>query len=142
MSNMCGACVDYTRVVPGNAQAVELCLQGEVATWAKLSAIHTNCGIEMKLDACLTKLIQGMMARKPGGQIGISSTDLLPANGLPNVPASAHSLGDIGQGKHGLKPGQHGMGSRIPSWINMNALSEQSHPTSPGRVCTAETVSS
>ena len=104
-------------------------MQGEVATWAKLSAIHTNCGIEMKLDACLTKLIQGMMARKPG-QNGVSSTDMLPANGLPNVPMSANSLAELSPApaKNGLKPGQHGMGSRIPSWINMNALSELPRP--------------
>lgn len=97
-------------------------MQGETATWAKLSAIHTNCGIEMMLDSCLTKLIQGMMAQKPG-QNGMSGAEMLPSNGLPNVPTSAQSLKDVSSGKNGLKHGQHGMGSRIPSWINMNALS-------------------
>ena len=104
---------------------VLLAVQGETATWAKLSAIHTNCGIEMMLDSCLTKLIQGMMAPKTGENM-LSGKELLPANGLPTVPMSANSLADVGGGKNGLKRGQHGMGSRIPSWINMNALSEPS----------------
>ncbi|KAK9843908.1 hypothetical protein WJX84_008684 [Apatococcus fuscideae] len=106
---------------PSKEDLLQASRQGETATWAKLSAIHTNCGIEMMLDSCLTKLIQGMMAPKTGENM-LSGKELLPANGLPTVPMSANSLADVGGGKNGLKRGQHGMGSRIPSWINMNAL--------------------
>ena len=31
-------------------------LQGEQSTWAKMSAIECNCGIEVTLDRCLRKL--------------------------------------------------------------------------------------
>jgi hypothetical protein len=30
--------------------------QGELSTWAKLSAIHCNCGIEATLDACIQQV--------------------------------------------------------------------------------------
>lgn len=30
--------------------------QGELCTWAKLSAIHCNCGIEATLDACIQQV--------------------------------------------------------------------------------------
>lgn len=33
-------------------------MQGEQSTWAKLSAIQANCGIEVCLDRCLKKLEQ------------------------------------------------------------------------------------
>ncbi|DBA89645.1 TPA: hypothetical protein ACH3X2_004537 [Trebouxia sp. C0005] len=41
------------------------CLQGEQSTWAKLSAIQSNCGIEVCLDKCLRELEhQGRLARE------------------------------------------------------------------------------
>ncbi len=40
-------------------------LQGEQSTWAKLSAIKSNCGIEVCLDKCLRELEhQGRLARE------------------------------------------------------------------------------
>lgn len=39
--------------------------QGEQSTWAKLSAIKSNCGIEVCLDKCLRELEhQGRLARE------------------------------------------------------------------------------
>lgn len=40
-------------------------VQGEQSTWAKLSAIKSNCGIEVCLDKCLRELEhQGRLARE------------------------------------------------------------------------------
>ena len=33
--------------------------EGELCTWAKLSAIHCNCGIESMLDACIQQVWRG-----------------------------------------------------------------------------------
>ena len=47
------ACVDVELIANPGA-----CSQGELVTWAKLSAIQANCGIETTLDACMLKLAE------------------------------------------------------------------------------------
>ncbi|KAL4437758.1 hypothetical protein ABPG77_005670 [Micractinium sp. CCAP 211/92] len=47
----------YKAVVnPSNADLLAAVRQGELCTWAKLSAIHCNCGIEATLDACIQQV--------------------------------------------------------------------------------------
>ena len=47
------------------AELVVLRAQGEQSTWAKLSAIKSNCGIEVCLDKCLRELEhQSRLARE------------------------------------------------------------------------------
>ena len=38
--------------------------QGEQVTWAKLSAIEANCGIETTLDACMLRLSEVSAAKR------------------------------------------------------------------------------
>ena len=40
------------------------CMQGEQVTWAKLSAIEANCGIETTLDACMLRLSEVSAAKR------------------------------------------------------------------------------
>lgn len=47
----------YKAVVnPSNADLLRAVREGELCTWAKLSAIHCNCGIEATLDACIQQV--------------------------------------------------------------------------------------
>ncbi|PSC75647.1 Triacylglycerol lipase SDP1 [Micractinium conductrix] len=47
----------YKAVVnPSNKDLLAAVRQGELCTWAKLSAIHCNCGIEATLDACIQQV--------------------------------------------------------------------------------------
>lgn len=41
---------------PAPADLLAAVRQGELCTWAKLSAIHCNCGIEATLDACIQQV--------------------------------------------------------------------------------------
>ncbi|KAI3427163.1 hypothetical protein D9Q98_007100 [Chlorella vulgaris] len=43
-------------VNPSNADLQRAVRQGELSTWAKLSAIQCNCGIEATLDACIQQV--------------------------------------------------------------------------------------
>ncbi|KAI7844766.1 hypothetical protein COHA_001648 [Chlorella ohadii] len=43
-------------VHPSNADLLRAVRQGELCTWAKLSAIQCNCGIEATLDACIQQV--------------------------------------------------------------------------------------
>ena len=41
---------------PPRADLLRAVRQGELCTWAKLSAIQCNCGIESTLDACIQQV--------------------------------------------------------------------------------------
>jgi TAG lipase/steryl ester hydrolase/phospholipase A2/LPA acyltransferase len=69
-------------------------MQGRRCTWAKLSAIQANCGIELMLDECVSELNR---RRKIQRQAERHST------------AQAH--GGMGRSSSATK--------RIPSWNNM-----------------------
>lgn len=71
-------------------------LQGEQVTWAKLSAIQANCGIEMTLDACMLRLSEVIAAQRQ-------------VQGLYRVAKNGRT---------------NGMRQRIPSWINMSSMGE------------------
>jgi TAG lipase / steryl ester hydrolase / phospholipase A2 / LPA acyltransferase len=72
-------------------------LQGELATFQKLSAIQANCAIEMALDACMGKLTE---------QISRDRRTRQPM--LRSMSSARHTLAR----------------SRIPSWLHLPALGE------------------
>ncbi|KAH7430251.1 hypothetical protein KP509_09G090200 [Ceratopteris richardii] len=87
-------------------------LQGRRCTWAKLSAIQANCGIELMLDECMIVLNQQRQLQRN------SEKCLTPTGSGPNL-----SLGSS---------------KRIPSWICLawenvagNSEDENSEPTLP-----------
>jgi TAG lipase/steryl ester hydrolase/phospholipase A2/LPA acyltransferase len=55
-------------VNPSNADLLRAVRQGELCTWAKLSAIQCNCGIEATLDACIQQV--GGCAEEGGREVG------------------------------------------------------------------------
>ena len=66
-------------------------------TWAKLSAIQANCGIEMTLDACMLRLSEVIAAQRQ-------------VQGLYRVAKNGRASG---------------MRQRIPSWINLSSMGER-----------------
>ena len=63
-------------------------------TWAKLSAIQANCGIEMTLDACMLRLSEVVAAKKKV-RLGLDGPKKKPpcaglfraqASGSANIP--------------------------------------------------------
>lgn len=78
------------------------CLQGERVTWEKLSAIQANCGIEMKLDACMVRMGEKIMDVKHPQRNGAARRNGLRTRSLQRM-------------------------SRIPSWLNLNALGMPAH---------------
>ncbi|KAL4443986.1 hypothetical protein ABPG75_011723 [Micractinium tetrahymenae] len=77
-------------VNPSNADLLAAVRQGELSTWAKLSAIHCNCGIEATLDACIQQVStwERQERRKAAGALlpmksRIPSWMHLPAAGAP-----------------------------------------------------------
>jgi TAG lipase/steryl ester hydrolase/phospholipase A2/LPA acyltransferase len=89
--------------------------EGERATWAKLSAIAANCGIEQTLDACMLKLSGAAATRKAAsaraGARARSLRSRIPswvsfsAVGMPHVPSD-----DNLQGSGGMDGGGGGGG--------------------------------
>ncbi|BDA48233.1 Triacylglycerol lipase SDP1 [Coccomyxa sp. Obi] len=79
---------------PTNKDLLDACKQGEQVTWAKLSAIQANCGIEMTLDACMLRLSEVIAAQKQ-------------VQGLYRVAKNGRA---------------NGMRQRIPSWINLSSM--------------------
>ena len=71
--------------------------QGERVTWEKLSAIQANCGIEMKLDACMVRMGEKIMEAKQAERNGLARRNGLRTRSLQKM-------------------------SRIPSWLNLSAL--------------------
>jgi len=67
--------------------------QGEQSTWAKLSAIQANCGIETTLDACMVAASRQVAERRAAGARVRGSRGRLAA------PAKR---------------------ARCPSWVNMS----------------------
>ncbi|KAK9821995.1 hypothetical protein WJX81_006133 [Elliptochloris bilobata] len=71
------------------------CRQGEQSTWAKLSAIQANCGIETTLDACM------VAASKMVAEGRAANARSRGSRGRLNAPARR---------------------ARVPSWVNMSAI--------------------
>lgn len=71
--------------------------QGEQATWAKLSAIQANCGIETTLDACM------VAASKMAAERRAANARARGSRGRLNAPAKRAP-------------------PRCPSWVNMSAI--------------------
>ena len=69
--------------------------QGEQSTWAKLSAIQANCGIETTLDACM------MAASKMAAERRAANARARGSRGRLNAPVKR---------------------ARCPSWVNMSAI--------------------
>ena len=75
-------------------------LQGEQSTWAKLSAIESNCGIEVCLDQCLRELeLQGRQARQEEARQRYMS-------GLPPSKVAEEGAAATGEaeGEHAICP--------------------------------------
>ena len=75
--------------------------QGERETWAKLSAIKANCGIELTIDACLSSLAKGANERR-----------LLEPRAMQKSPSFLRNASP------------QGIRARSPSWINLTAYGE------------------
>jgi TAG lipase/steryl ester hydrolase/phospholipase A2/LPA acyltransferase len=96
---------------PAHAALVAAVRQGELSTWAKLSAIQCNCGVEATLDACIQeaatrerldrRAAQPLKARCPTVHAGLaamglcaaaSSDSLAPCEegAAPAAPSGAH----------------------------------------------------
>ena len=71
--------------------------QGEQSTWAKLSAIQANCGIETTLDACM------LAASKMAAERRAANARARGSRGRLNAPAKRAP-------------------PRCPSWVNMSAI--------------------
>lgn len=72
-------------------------------TWAKLSAIQANCGIEATLDACMLRLSEVVAAQKQ-------------VQGLYRVVKTNGRTGGNGVHPNGA------LRQRIPSWINLASM--------------------
>ncbi|EIE18504.1 patatin-domain-containing protein [Coccomyxa subellipsoidea C-169] len=81
---------------PTNKDLLDACKQGEQVTWAKLSAIQANCGIEATLDACMLRLSEMVAAQKQ-------------VQGLYRVAKNGRNGSSV-------------MHQRIPSWINLASM--------------------
>jgi TAG lipase/steryl ester hydrolase/phospholipase A2/LPA acyltransferase len=77
------AALQLAKAMVGTTQAdiLHAAHQGEVCTWAKLSAIQSNCGIEAMLDACIQQVISWERSDLTKRQKSDSSTASPPPKG-------------------------------------------------------------
>ncbi|KAL3151785.1 hypothetical protein ABBQ38_012757 [Trebouxia sp. C0009 RCD-2024] len=111
------------------------CLQGEQSTWAKLSAIKSNCGIEVCLDKCLRELEhQSRLAREDEanrrreagmppsriaeeGAAATGDTEGRPGSSSGEGYASPRQLGR--SSSVGMGSGESQSSGRGPTWSQM-----------------------
>jgi len=85
-------------------------VQGERGTWAKMSAIQANCGIELTIDACLAHLTNALKKKRVTADAGSPRHSLRVAIGSPSPQVQAQQM----------------LRARTPSWTNMQAYGESS----------------
>ena len=88
--------------------------QGERGTWAKMSAIQANCGIELTIDACLAQLTNSLKKKRATAEARS------PRHSLRTAPAPSPGM-----------PVQQMLRARTPSWINLQAYGEAPSLLSP-----------
>ena len=114
-----------TAIGPRRGDLLQAIRQGELSTWAKLSAIQCNCGIEATLDSCI-QLVSGWERAKykerkivSGVPIGDVGAGLVPWTDFESVNHQSPGK-PRGGGINYYQPGKYGGYSSTESLFSMS----------------------